>query len=118
MINARLMYLRPGNLFKQFIIEENNQVVNDGGRIINNHNGDGTRFLKGCLAEASPDTKEKWSQLGHHVTHTITQPGVPKAKGGDLLILGDRHFFVEGVDDAGSLGVAVIYYAKEMEWDG
>ena len=33
MINTRMMYLRPGNLFKDFIIEENRQVVTDTGRV-------------------------------------------------------------------------------------
>lgn len=27
MINARFMYARPGNLFKEFIIEDNSQQV-------------------------------------------------------------------------------------------
>ncbi len=114
MINAKFMYLRPGNLYKQFIIEENSQVISENGRMVNNYAGDGTRFLKGCLAEASPETKEKWGQLGHQVSHTIVQPGAAKAKPGDLLILGNRNFFIEGIDNAGDLGIAVIYFAREM----
>lgn len=114
MMNARFMYLRPGNLYKRFIIEENCQVVSDNGRMANSYVGDGTRFLKGCLAEASPETKEKWGQLGHQVSHTIVQPGAAGAKPGDRLVLGDRKFLIEGLDNAGDLGIAVIYYAREM----
>lgn len=115
MINAKFRYLRPGNLFKEFIIESNEQKLTEGGRVVNSCSGDGVRMLKGCLAEASPNTKQMWGQLGHSVTHTIEQPGSPKAKSGDVLILGDREFYIEGIDDAGSLGIAVMYYVKELK---
>lgn len=114
MINARYKYLRPGNLYKEFIIESNNQKLTGSGRVVNSYSGDGVRTLKGCLAEASPNTKEMWRQLGHTVTHTIEQAGFPNAKGGDALVLGNRRFYIEGLDDAGGLGIAVIYYAKEL----
>lgn len=32
MINARFMYLRPGNLFKDFVVESNTQVVTASGK--------------------------------------------------------------------------------------
>ena len=32
MINANMMYLRPGNLFKEFVIENNRQKVTSTGR--------------------------------------------------------------------------------------
>ena len=35
MINARFMYLRPGNLFKDFVVESNTQVVTASGRVVN-----------------------------------------------------------------------------------
>ena len=31
MINARFMYARPGNLFKEFIFEDNSQQVSSTG---------------------------------------------------------------------------------------
>ncbi len=114
MKNARFMYLRPGNLYKEFIIEENRQTVSQSGRAVNSYSGDGTDTLKGCLAEASPDTKEMWKQLGHTVTHTIVQAGSAKAKAGDRLLLDGRHFHIEGLDEMASLGIAVLYYAREM----
>lgn len=114
MINANLMYLRPGNLYKDFIIERNVQGVSESGRPSNNYMGDGTEKLKGCLAEASTETKERWGQLGHMVSHTIVQTGRPKAKEGDRLVLGNRYFHVEGIDDAGGLGVVVMYYVSEQ----
>ena len=47
MNNTRMMYVRPGNLFKDFIIEENKQIVTSTGRVANSHTGDGTKTLKG-----------------------------------------------------------------------
>ena len=39
MINARFMYLRPGNLFKDFVVESNTQVVTASGRVVNDPKG-------------------------------------------------------------------------------
>lgn len=113
MINTRMMYVRPGNLFRDFVVEENEQVVTSTGRVANKHAGDGTRNLKGCLAEASDEDRAHHSQKDHVVTHTIVQAGSPKAKRTDKLVLGERVFYVVDVDDAGSLGISTIYYAEE-----
>lgn len=109
------MYLRPGNLFKEFIIEENGQIVTRAGRVVNKYTGDGTKTLKGCLAEASDTDRENHSQSDHIVTHTIVQSGHPKAKRTDKLVLEERVFYIVDVDDAGALGVSTIYYAEERK---
>lgn len=113
MINARFMYLRPGNLFKEFIIEGNAQKVTSIGRVVTNHKGDGTNTLKGCLAEASDDDRVNHATSDHVITHTIVHAGKPKAKRTDRLILGERSFYIVDIDDAGTLGIATIYYAEE-----
>lgn len=113
MINTRMMYLRPGNLFKDFIIESNEQVVTSTGRVANKHTGDGTKILKGCLAEANDEERTNHSQQDHIVTHTIVQAGSPKAKRTDKLVLGNRTFYIVDIDDAGTLGISTIYYAEE-----
>lgn len=113
MNNARLMYLRPGNMFKEFIIEDNSQTVSSTGRVVNRHTGNGTRTLKGCLVQANEKDIASHSRPDHTVTHTIVQSGLPKAKQTDRLILGGRLFYICDVDDTGSLGIATIYYAEE-----
>lgn len=113
MNNARYMYLRSGNLFKDFIIERNEQVVTNTGRVANRHTGDGTGTLKGCFAEASGDDRENHSQKDHIITHTIVQAGCPKAKRGDKLVFGERTFYIVDIDDAGALGISTIYYVEE-----
>ncbi len=113
MNNTRMMYARPGNLFKEFIIEGNKQVVTSTGRVANSHTGDGTKTLKGCLADASDEDRTNHSQKDHIVTHTIVQAGSPKAKRTDKLVFGERVFYIVDIDDAGSLGISTIYYAEE-----
>lgn len=113
MFNTRMMYCRPGNLFKDFIIENNRQTVTSTGRVTQNPKGDGTKTLKGCLAEASDEDRTNHSQKDHVVTHTIVQAGKPMAKRTDKLVLGSRAFYIVDIDDAGSLGISTIYYAEE-----
>lgn len=115
MRTTAMMYIKPGNLFKNFIIEENQQIVTSTGRVANRHAGDGTKTLKGCLAEASDEERTNHSQKDHIVTHTIVQPGSPIAKRGDKLILGNRVFYIVAMDDAGTLGISTIYYAEERQ---
>lgn len=112
-MNAKMMYLRPGNLFKDFIIEGNKQTVTDTGRVANNPAGNGTNMLKGCLAEATDEERQNHSQQDHIVTHTIVQQGRPKAKRTDRLVHGNRVFYIVDIDDCGSLGVSTLYYAEE-----
>ena len=51
MVNGQLMYLRPGNLFKDFIIEHSKSDLKSGRPSVS-YEGDGTDFLRGCLASA------------------------------------------------------------------
>lgn len=113
MINARGMYIRPGNLFKEFVIEKKDAAVTDTGRVAADYTGDGSQTLKGCLADADAKDKESRSTKEHTVTHAIVQAGAPLAKRTDKLILGERVFYIVDMDDAGGLGVSTIYYAEE-----
>ena len=113
MINARVMYMRPGNLFKDFVIEQETQTVSSTGRAIWAHDGDGTRIIRGCLAESTDEQRIRHSSKEHIVTHTIVQSGKPRAKRGDRLALEDRTFLITDIDETGSLGAATIYYVEE-----
>lgn len=113
MINARVMYCRPGNLFKDFVIEESKEAVTSTGRVAVGFSGDGSKTLKGCLAQATDDERLSRSLPDHAVTHTIVQTGAPKAKRTDKLILGNRVFYIVDIDDTGALGIATLYYAEE-----
>jgi hypothetical protein len=100
-------------MFKEFVIEDNSQQVSSTGRVVNKHTGDGTRILKGCLAQASEKDRVTHSVQDHIVTHTIVQSGPPLAKRTDRLILGERCFYICDIDDTGTLGISTLYYAEE-----
>lgn len=113
MVNARMMYLRPGNLFKDFVVETRTQTVTRTGRPAVGYSGDGSRMLQGCLADASDEERKAHSLPEHIVTHTIVQSGPPMAKRTDKLILGERVFYIVDIDDTGTLGLSTLYYAEE-----
>lgn len=114
MLNStRLMYLRPGNLFKDFVVFSLSQDVTDGGRVVEKYTGDGSCILKGCLAEADDRDIADHSIEDHTVTHTIVSRGAPKAKRRDKLVFGSRAFYIVDIDDVGALGISTIYYAEE-----
>lgn len=109
------VYLRPGNLYKDFIIEKNITSVGSSGRPKIDYDDSGENMLKGILAEADYKQRERWKQLTHPITHTIVQDGVPKAKSEDKLVFGNRIFLIQGVDEPGSLGICTIYYVEERD---
>lgn len=107
------MYLRPGNLFKDFLVEESCTTVSTAGRPVLSYKNNGTTGIRGVLAEADPRQKRRWEQLQHPITHTIVQMGRPRAKEEDKLVMGERVFLVQGLDEAGDLGICTIYYVEE-----
>ena len=113
MVNTRFVYLRPGNLFKDFVIEDDTETVGAFGRPKVSYDQSGKRMLHGCLANATREDRERWGQLQHPITHTIVQRGRPKAKAETKLVLGERVFLIHAVDDCGGLGLTTIYYAEE-----
>ena len=111
------MYLRPGNLFKDFSIEKKGATLSARGRARSEYDGETGERIRGVLAEAKPVEKERWRQLQHPISHTITQKWRPQAEAEDRLILGERMFFIQGVDEPGAIGLWTIYYVEER-FDG
>lgn len=107
------MYLRPGNMQKSFAVEESQTTIKDNGRAVIEYSTSRNLVISGCLAAANAREIARFNQLGHPITHTIVQKGRPVAKEDDRLHLGDRTFLIQGVDEAGSLGICTIYYAEE-----
>ena len=111
-----MMYLRPGNLYKDFLVKRMKNDVSEIGLPIKGYTDTGD-LISGVLAEADTDDSERkqhlWDQNQHSLTHPIVSEGSPLARKGDLLVMGERMFLVLVVDDAGGLSVATIYYAEE-----
>ena len=111
-----LMYLRPGNLFKEFLVKRKESDISDIGLPVSGYKDTGI-LVNGVLAEASTDDREKtkhmWDQDQHSLTHAIVSWAEKEEKKGDVLSLGNWYFLVRAMGDTGSLGVATIYYAGE-----
>ena len=108
-----IMYLRPGNMFKEFIVEESRTTVLENGRAVLEYSTERGIVISGCLALASTQQIARFSQLGRSITHTLINIGRPMAKADDRLHFADKTYLVKGVDEAGSLGVCTIYYVEE-----
>lgn len=113
------MYHRPGQLFKDFFVEAKGTALSPRGRAASRYNQQDAGRLKAVLAQAKPEEKDRWHQLGHPISHTLTQRGAPMAKVADRLVRGKRRFYVQGVDNVGELGFWTIYYVEErFDTDG
>lgn len=68
------------------------------GRPSVSYEGDGTDFLRGCLASAN-EVDKAHGTADHIITHVIVQRGKPRAERTDRLILGNRVFYIVDIDD-------------------
>lgn len=110
------MYLRPGNLFKDFeIVEVKREIVK--GTPVENKKLTG-KVIKGCLEDASPDDKVRWDQPQHPITHSIVQKGSPVAEPGWILRRAGKIYRINGIDPCSDLGIATIYYVEERSDSG
>lgn len=106
------LYNRPSELWKDFFVEMKTEQQNSRGRSIDHYESVGELF-KAILNGAMPEQKLYYEQLQHPITHVISHRGKPRAKEGDRLVMKDRVFYVQGVDDPGDLGVWTLYYCEE-----
>lgn len=107
------MYLRPGNLLRDFVVEKQVESASDVGRLQRYFLPTG-KMLTGVLSEASQDERFMWKQRQHPISHKIVQNGSKQiADIGDRLSLGTRIFYVQGRDDISALGISTIYYVEE-----
>ena len=115
MMFANTMYLRPGNLWKEFR-RMKNQSANIGGNFEKKYVDTG-EIITGILAQATVNDKEMtqhlWDQSQHSLTHTVVISGACKVKKMDLLVFEDRAYLVLANDMVGNLGVAGIIYLEE-----
>ena len=106
------MYLRQSALFKSFVVEKKTVAVDAQGRTRNAYAAPlGT--ISAVLAKADPKQQERWNQLQHPISHIITQKGRPRAETEDRLTLGNRRFYIHGIDEPGELGLWTIYFVEE-----
>ena len=106
------IYLRPGNMLRDFEVAVSSATISDTGRQQTHYEQNGT-VIRGVLSDASSSEEVTWYQMGHPITHKIVQRGSRKAKETDKLIMGERIFLIQGADDVSDLGMVTIYYVQE-----
>ena len=109
------MYLRPGNLWKDFRIKRSKMV---------NQNGypkeifvDSPDSVKGIVSVAANNSNENlktlFDQASHSITHQMVVRGRPDLKKGDMLIGDEIAYLVLIIDDVGLLGTTGLIYLEE-----
>lgn len=107
------MYLRPGNLIKDFVVEPVKRNVTTKGRAQTTYDTETRGVLRGVIADADAKAVDRYSRTDHPCTHQIVQRGGEKAKPGDRLVRGHAHYYILGVDNIAAMGIATIYYVEE-----
>ena len=109
------MYLRPGNLWRDFRIKRSKMV---------NQNGypkeifeDSKDSVKGVVSIAANNSNENMKTLfdqgSHSITHQMVVMGKPDLKKGDMLIGDEVAYLILIIDDVGLLGRTGLIYLEE-----
>ena len=105
-----LMYLRPGNLWTDFVVRRKS-IRNILGHPVSDFEA------KGEIAEASSNEsdrmKHRWDQEQHSLTHTLVIRDSANVKQGDYLTTAGRTFLVLLFEDPGNLGATGLIYLEE-----
>jgi len=107
-----MIRFRPGQQTKTFAIERKNTTKDDKGRVTY---GDFQTVgsLKGSIAMASQDEKNRWNQQSHPISHAVLVYRTSDTIAGDVLECGGRKFYVKGKENPGELGIYEVLYCEE-----
>ena len=115
-----MVFLRPGQGFKKFIVKKKAKVLTESGKSVNGGYED-VGPITAILATASQKEKEEWKQKGHPITHKIVQQGIKNAAvATNYIVLSengkkDRYFYVQGATDPAELHHIMRYFVEERK---
>ena len=109
----RIRFHRPEELWVDFTLESKAEGTTSRGRVREDYASAEPVQLHATLCGATTEQRLQFQQIGHPITHVIGLDGAPVAKAGDLLIHGNRAFYVQGVDNPGEQSIWAIYYCEE-----
>lgn len=114
---GRIGMTRPENFPKQFAVyEQESHTTSRGRERLDKPKNKAT--IQCILSTAKPEERERYSQLGITVTHSLIQRGAPLAKENDWLALlkngkEARCFRVQAVHNKGEMDIDTVYYCEE-----
>ncbi len=109
------VFFVSGKELREFTVSRADTRETENGRVINSSYTP-VCVIKGILAAAKPEEKERWRQLQHPITHKIIQQGISavKIKAGYVLECEGRKFYVRAEPyNIGGLNYWTIYYCEE-----
>lgn len=78
---SAIFYLRPGNLYKDFLVAKCTSGIDGKGRPVKKYESNDSAVIHAVLAQATPQEKARWEQIQHPITHTIVDRGAPESSG-------------------------------------
>lgn len=100
---------------KTFTVEQQAASSDSRGRIAESWVATGTT-IQAIVGSATPQQIEQYGELGHPVTHSLTQrgPAYAGAKPGDRLTLGGLHYYIRAIEDPAQQGRWTVYFCREL----
>ena len=77
---SAIFYLRPGNLYKDFLVAKCTSGIDGKGRPVKKYESNDSAVIHAVLAQATPQEKARWEQIQHPITHDCG-PGAPESSG-------------------------------------
>ena len=71
--------------------------------------------IKGSVSTANQKETEKYKQIGYPITHTIVCQLKADVKANDVLVRGDKRYYVRGVDNPAYLNFYTIIHCECKE---
>lgn len=94
-------------------MERKTETQDSRGRALGDYQASPPVYIRATLCGATPEQQMQYHQIGHPVSHVISHEGSPVAKPGDRLVMGNRAYYVRGVDNPGEVSIWTIYYCEE-----
>lgn len=107
------VFFRCGQQLRKFTIYRKSSITDEKGRVSYQTEPIPIGTLKGSLSRIDPKERERWSQRGHTVTHTIVVRGRTQVSAEDVLKRDSRSFFVRKAPDHAELGLFTVLYCEE-----
>lgn len=115
---GRIGLTRPEHFPKPFRVYRRSESISESGRVTLSDSMEVIAELRCILSTAKPEERERFSQIGVTVTHSIIQRGHPAAKEQDVFArlrngVETRWFRVQAVHNKGGMDIDTVYYCEE-----
>lgn len=105
---------RPEDSLKRYFVYRKQSKINESGRPVECYDlSDPVLCFYGSISRAKQTEKVEYRQMGHNVTHEVIAFERLPVRAGDLLVLGNRKFYIHDIRDPGELGLVFCMMTEE-----